>query len=335
MKSKLLMAIYMLLFTTLSFAQIKNAKTETVKIYSNCGMCKATIEKAGNLKKVALVEWNKKDKMATITYNSKETTTTDVLKRIALAGYDSDQFLAPDNAYDGLMDCCKYERTAKIAIKTDLSEESILAVEKQNDTKSDHAGHTMPMKKEADKHAGHTMPMEKKTDDHTGQAMPMEKKTDEPASNTLPKQTKKDADQMQAVFNRYFEVKDALVSSNASAAATKGADLKSSLIAIKMNELPMDVHMVWMKVMKELESDAQKIASSKKIEDQRKALIPLTKNIYALMKVAKTEKPTYYQFCPMANGGKGANWLSKENEVKNPYYGSMMMSCGSTVETIK
>ena len=37
----------------------------------------------------------------------------------------------------------------------------------------------------------------------------------------------------------------------------------------------------------------------------------------------------------MANGGKGANWLSKENAVKNPYYGSQMLTCGSTVETIK
>lgn len=53
------------------------------------------------------------------------------------------------------------------------------------------------------------------------------------------------------------------------------------------------------------------------------------------MKVAKTETPTYYQFCPMANGGKGANWLSKENEVKNPYYGSEMLTCGKVVETIK
>lgn len=320
MKSTVLITIYMLLSTTQSFTQIKNSKTETVKIYGNCGMCKATIEKAGNIKNVALIDWDKEAKMATITYNSKKTTQTDILKRIALAGYDSDQFLAPDNAYNGLMDCCKYKRTAKIAVKADLPEESVLVNEKQNGTKDQHTGHTMPMEKKADEHAGHTMPMEKKAQ--------------EPGSHSMPIETKKEANQMQSVFNSYFEVKDALVSTNASAAAAKGANLVSSLKGIKMNELPMDVHMVWMKVMKELESDAQKIANSKKIEDQRKALIPVTKNIYALMKVAKTETPTYYQFCPMANGGKGANWLSKENEVRNPYYGSMMMSCGSTIETI-
>lgn len=37
----------------------------------------------------------------------------------------------------------------------------------------------------------------------------------------------------------------------------------------------------------------------------------------------------------MANDGKSANWLSKENPIKNPYYDSQMLTCGKTVETIK
>ena len=61
----------------------------------------------------------------------------------------------------------------------------------------------------------------------------------------------------------------------------------------------------------------------------------LSKDIYSLLKVAKYEVPVYFQHCPMYNDGKGANWLSKENAVKNPYYGSMMLTCGKTVETIK
>ena len=48
------MAITLLLSVTIAGAQIKNATTETVKIYGNCGMCKTTIETAGNLKKVAI-----------------------------------------------------------------------------------------------------------------------------------------------------------------------------------------------------------------------------------------------------------------------------------------
>ena len=57
--------------------------------------------------------------------------------------------------------------------------------------------------------------------------------------------------------------------------------------------------------------------------------------MYALIKVSKISEPVYYNNCPMFNDGKGANWLSKESAVKNPYYGSQMMTCGKTVETIK
>ena len=90
------MAITLLLSVTIAGAQIKNATTETVKIYGNCGMCKTTIETAGNLKKVAKVEWNKDTKMATLTYDATKTSQDEILKRIALAGYDNDKFLAPD-----------------------------------------------------------------------------------------------------------------------------------------------------------------------------------------------------------------------------------------------
>jgi hypothetical protein len=61
----------------------------------------------------------------------------------------------------------------------------------------------------------------------------------------------------------------------------------------------------------------------------------LSKNMYTLMKASNLEKPVYYQHCPMYNDGNGANWISKENVVKNPYYGSQMLSCGKVVETIK
>ncbi len=314
------MVIIVLLSITASYAQIKNAKTESIKIYGNCEMCKATIEKAGNLKKTAKVDWNEETKMASITYDSKTTNTNAILKRIALAGYDSDSFLAPDLAYSKLMDCCKYERKSKIMPVSKV----IFAETKKTESPkaNEHAGHNMPMEAKAEA---------PKANEHANHNMPMENKMDEKAPISI----QKEKSPIQSVFNNYFTVKDALVNTDAKAASTKAGDLVKALNTVKMNELETDVHMVWMKVMKDLTADAKKIADSKKIEDQRKTLIPLTKNIYALMKVAKTETPTYYQFCPMANGGKGANWLSKENEVKNPYYGSEMLTCGKVVETIK
>ena len=102
-----------------------------------------------------------------------------------------------------------------------------------------------------------------------------------------------------------------------------------------MDKLDMDVHMVWMKVVNTIQKDAENIANTKDVKIQRDHFTSLSKEIYTLIKISKYENPVYYQFCPMFNDGKGANWLSKENAVKNPYYGSMMLNCGKTVETIK
>jgi hypothetical protein len=36
----------------------------------------------------------------------------------------------------------------------------------------------------------------------------------------------------------------------------------------------------------------------------------------------------------MAADGKGASWLSDKREVRNPYYGDKMLTCGSVKESI-
>jgi copper chaperone CopZ len=282
----ILMAITLLLSITVANAQIKNAKTETVRIYGNCGTCETTIEKAGNLKKVAQVDWNKDTKMATLTYDSTKTSQDEILKRIALAGYDSEKFLAPDTVYESLAGCCKYEREAKVAMT--------------GDGKSEMENH--------ENHANHAEIQ----------------KTDQVAEN-----------QLKPVFENYFLLKDALVKTDGKVASSLAKDLLTSLNEVKMDQLAMDVHMVWMKVMKDLTADTKSIAETQDIKKQRTVFVSLSKNMYDLIKVAKYETPVFYQFCPMANGGKGANWLSKDSAIKNPYYGSQMMSCGKTVETIK
>jgi hypothetical protein len=286
---KIVMVITALLSITMTHAQIKNAKTETVKVYGNCGMCKATIEKAGNLKKEAKVDWNENTQMATIKYDAKKTNPDEILKRIALVGYDSDKFLAPDAVYDNLHGCCQYDRLAKTPVATEMKTESAIPENHNN-------------------HAAH-------------------------AETPLAEQAKEN--QLKPVFETYFLLKDALVKTDGKAASAVAKDLSASLKAIKMDQLPMDAHMVWMKVMKELKEDASHISETQDVKHQRDHFMTLSQSVYELMKVSKTGTPTYYQFCPMANGGKGANWLSKENEIKNPYYGSQMLTCGKTIETIQ
>jgi len=292
MKSiKILMAISVFLSFTACNAQIKNAKTESVKIFGNCGMCETTIEKAGNKKKDAKVDWNKDTKMATITYDAKKTNQDEILKRIALSGYDSEKFLAPNDVYAKLPGCCQYERMAQTVAKVETPKTDA----QKTEIEEDHSAHN-------------------------------------PTAMT---KTKLDVPQLKLVFDNYFTVKDALVKTDGNTSSAKAKELLTAINAVKMDKLTTEEHTVWMKVMKDLAFDAEHIADTKDASHQRDHFMTLSKNMYALMKVSKTETPTYYQFCPMANNGKGANWLSKENAVKNPYYGNQMLTCGKIVETIK
>ena len=283
--SNIFLTIIVLLLFPLCNAQTKNQKTETVKIYGNCEICESTIEKAGNLKNQSIVDWNKETKFATISYDSLKTSKEEILKRIALAGYDSDTFLAPNDTYSNLPSCCQYERI------------------KQTNTKMEEPK------------------MEMTTIDHSMHSNKMDEM--------------QDPNPLSEVYDSYFAVKDALVRTEGATASTSSKTLFTEINNVKMDKLSMDVHMAWMKVFENLKEDAEHIADIKDIGLQRDHFISLSKNIYEVMKISKQETPTYYQFCPMANDGKGANWLSKENAIKNPYYGSQMLNCGNTVETIK
>lgn len=279
------MAITLLLLSTMSNAQIKNAATASVRIYGNCELCEITIEKAGNVKKVAEVIWHKDTKMAILTYDTGKTNQEEILKRIALAGFDSDQFLAPNDVYAKLPECCQYDR-----VKQTKPVEII--------EMADHTSHNL---------------------DETTDSVP---------------KTKQEENQIEAVTDSYFNLKDALVKSDGPLASAKAKELLNALNAVQMNKLSNAEHTVWMEVMKDLKIDTEHIEETKDVGDQRDHFSTLSDNMYRLLKVSPQETPIYYQHCPMASNGNGANWLSKENEIKNPYYGSSMLSCGKTVETI-
>jgi Protein of unknown function (DUF3347) len=139
----------------------------------------------------------------------------------------------------------------------------------------------------------------------------------------------------QGIFDKYFAIKDGLVKTEMATAAASARELLSALNAVKMDILKTDEHTAWMKVEKDLKMDAQHISESKEIGHQRDHFIALSKSMIALIKATKPAETVYLQHCPMANQGKGADWLSKEYAVKNPYYGTAMLSCGKTIDTIK
>ena len=91
-------------------AQNKKVKTETIKVWGNCGMCKTSIENAADLKGVKAAEWDKTSKLLTVSYDTTKISSDQIQLKIAAIGYDTEKHRASDKAYEELHGCCKYER---------------------------------------------------------------------------------------------------------------------------------------------------------------------------------------------------------------------------------
>lgn len=88
-----------------------STKTETFKVYGNCGMCKKAIEGSlNNVKGIEKTDWDKSTKIMTVTFDEVLITLDEIKKKIADAGYDSDQFRSTDESYNDLPGCCQYDR---------------------------------------------------------------------------------------------------------------------------------------------------------------------------------------------------------------------------------
>jgi len=142
--------------------------------------------------------------------------------------------------------------------------------------------------------------------------------------------------QLTKVYNEYLDMKNAFVETDAKKVANEAKDVIKSLKAVDMALLKGDAHMTWMGQLETLNSTINAISKSNDIEKQRQEFVRFNPVFYRSVKMFGLDNvTTYYQFCPMANNDKGAYWLSEIEEIRNPYFGDAMLSCGETKETIK
>ncbi len=139
-------------------------------------------------------------------------------------------------------------------------------------------------------------------------------------------------DHLQPVFDAYFMLKEALVASDGSKAKQAASTFDEAVHGVPMEKLDQNVHVAWMEVMEGLMEPAHAISKTTDIAVQRQAFAKLTEPMAKLAKASPRSAAIYLDHCPMYEGG--ADWLSTDKSIKNPFYGSMMMTCGSVKETI-
>jgi len=126
------------------------------------------------------------------------------------------------------------------------------------------------------------------------------------------------------LLTSYYTLKDALVNSNSTTVAASADEFVKVL-----NDINKEV--VKDESRNALLSDATAISQTKDLKVQREKFATLSTNMFALAKTGKlSTEPVYQQYCPM----KKVSWLSNNKAIKNPYYGSAMLTCGSVKETL-
>jgi Cu(I)/Ag(I) efflux system membrane fusion protein len=131
-------------------------------------------------------------------------------------------------------------------------------------------------------------------------------------------------------------MKNAFVSSDPKVVGQSARNIISKLKDVNMGLLEGEAHMNWMNQLDKLNAEINPIASSSDIQEQRRRFAEFSKVLYTSLKTFGLQNGVfYYQYCPMANGDQGAFWLSEIKEIRNPYFGEEMLSCGETRETLE
>jgi Cu(I)/Ag(I) efflux system membrane fusion protein len=142
-------------------------------------------------------------------------------------------------------------------------------------------------------------------------------------------------DQLSAVYDEYIPMKNAFVESDPSAVKQAAKDLQAQLYKVDMGFLQGEIRSKWMENLEAMNTGLTQITGSEDIEKQREGFAGFNLAFYNAIKTFGLDEETvYFQYCPMAFDDKGAYWLSEMKEIRNPYFGDMMLKCGETRETL-
>ena len=126
------------------------------------------------------------------------------------------------------------------------------------------------------------------------------------------------------VYLAYLDLKASLVNTDATEAAKIAAEFDEKLQAYPDDALLM-----------KLSDDLKSIKETDNAKQQRIAFEKVSYKIESYLSDKIASGVIFKQYCPMAFDGKGAYWLSNSEEVRNPYYGDVMLKCGVVDERLQ
>ncbi len=141
------------------------------------------------------------------------------------------------------------------------------------------------------------------------------------------------------MLGSYYTLKDAFVASDTAKINETSKLFKASVDSLNTSEISGDstgaIKATAGSFVAAIGNAAAAVSGEKDIDAKRKQLNVITDNLWSLTRTVKYDgEKVYYQFCPMAFKNQGAYWLSNSRQIRNPYFGDKMLTCGETADSL-
>jgi len=135
---------------------------------------------------------------------------------------------------------------------------------------------------------------------------------------------------LKPVVDGYLALHQALAADDDRAAGVAASALLAAVGAVDMS-LAGPVHQAWMSDAESLAAEIAPMAAAGSIDQRRARIQELTDGLWrVLVRYGYEDGRTVRRFhCPMARDDAGGDWIQLEPVTANPYFGAMMLRCGS------
>lgn len=142
--------------------------------------------------------------------------------------------------------------------------------------------------------------------------------------------------ELKPLFFKYIELKTALVNDDFQRSQASILDILEGLNRVDITVFKEENRHAWMSYSEQIREYIQQANEAKNIAELRAIFKPLSRAFIDLVKtIGSIDTPLFVEYCPMAENNTGADWLSTEAEIRNPYFGASMLGCGEVKEELR
>lgn len=140
--------------------------------------------------------------------------------------------------------------------------------------------------------------------------------------------------EMEMLLTNYLDLKNAVVDSDFQAAKEAAEELSASTREVMVGALDARNHGLWVGISQILRTESDKLIASETDEELRHYFENIST---AMIRVTDSFDPSggpyYLMECAEAGTGDG-QWISREEQIRNPYQTSADVSCGEIVKEL-